>query len=439
MTALNHLLSCIVLSILIFNKNISSANNVDINQVLYNAVSNGLYHEAVDITKRIAFTNSKDELKHTVDTLLENNVKNVINFGYKLWEMEDGGQTIVITMFPELFKYLFNEDEVNIYSEEIGVNISAPGGHSGWIFSPVWKHNRVYFKIMNAFPTCYLGFKSEEAYSCSVVQEEPTGDNYMWQVQPVVHCNNSLNDVLIINKIYDALLTTDSNGKIVADPSYLYESRLQLLKVDPIFTVQQHSDELYQAILKSSTTNAINLMNTLHNNRHKLLITYTIQKLLFVRKNNLMIFAVYLWRHGNSIYVQLYFPDIFTHILNEDKISIRKFGSGFTGDEWRFRFKEQLNDMCSIEEANDNSILYSDNQDLMNFDSRIGVGRSSLFHLEPFKYKGNLLFYIVNFVYHVNCKTIDTNGLGYEGFKCKDLYKEPSRYGWILEKGNLTK
>lgn len=284
MAALYHVVSCIVLSIVVFNNNMSTAGNADINELLYNTVYNGLYHEAVHITKRIVLANHTDQLKQTVNTMLDNNVKTVFNFGYKLWELEDGGQTIVVTMFPELFKCLFNEDEVRIYSKEANANVSTPGGNTGWIFSPVWKHNRVYFKIMSALHTCYLGF-SNEAYSCDVLQEEPTELKYLWLVQAAGHYDDSFN-IFIINNIHNVPLMTNSNGEILAKPSSFIQSRLQLLKVDPTLKLPEpeYNHELYNAVRGvrgEEYAPATNMVDALNNHNHGDYVNITIQKTYF--------------------------------------------------------------------------------------------------------------------------------------------------------------
>lgn len=139
---------------------------------------------------------------------------------------------------------------------------------------------------MSAFPTCYLGYESDVSrpYSCNILREEPTEDNYMWLVQPVVHYNISLNHLYIMNKLYDVLSTTNSNGEILANPSCLSQSRLRLLKDEKatventLNSVQEYNHELYEAI-----TNATKIINTDENH-----ITITVQK----ERNNIMPYAL---------------------------------------------------------------------------------------------------------------------------------------------------
>lgn len=132
-------------------------------QDLYNYVADGLYEQALEITEKMMKHNQK-HITTAVQSLLKDGVRNVMNYAYQLWNSDK--TEVIRNCFPKTIEAILSGKLVQIFNVEYrlplkqDVNTDSYGDRKVWgdattaevnrllwSFTPVWEHNRVFFKI----------------------------------------------------------------------------------------------------------------------------------------------------------------------------------------------------------------------------------------------------------------------------------------------------
>lgn len=150
--------------------------NADIKE-LYKSVTEGLYEKSLKLTDKM-MQNNQEHVKTTVRLLLEDGVRNVMSYGYKLWDTDR--TNVIIDCFPKTFKAIFSGKVTQIFNVQyrlplkLDANTDSDGDRRVWgdatnaamerllwTFTPTWEHNRVFFKINYVQRNSYMKLDSK--------------------------------------------------------------------------------------------------------------------------------------------------------------------------------------------------------------------------------------------------------------------------------------
>ncbi|MGV8004873.1 hypothetical protein QPK14_23135 [Photorhabdus temperata subsp. temperata] len=188
--------------------------------------------------------------------------------------------------------------------------------------------------------------------------------------------------------------------------------------------------KLYDCIAKSDYNNAQEILNSF--NSENLLIKRVINSLLIASNPNILSFAYFLWRTGNSLSVTEFFPKEFVNILDGGFKTITnqrydvplKLGTGTDGDGDHTAYGGAADtDRCSwllVPRQYDNNTLFTIYNKAYNVPLKLGTGTDGdgdhtayggaadtdrcSWLLVPRQYDNNTLFTIYNKAYNVPLK-----------------------------------
>ncbi|XP_063829140.1 microvitellogenin-like [Ostrinia nubilalis] len=197
----------------------SIANNTALKLTLLSSIKNANYEQAVDIRKAFAVSSHANSIREVVNDLLHEGNSQVMSFAYKLWNGDT--QRIVSKYFPLEFKLIMNEENVMIWNNRFdqalklavaldsdrdrrgwGANDEKKGKRVNWKIMPVWRDNRVLFKLLNVEFGMFLklakyedGIHDREAWGSYGCDDE----HHTWRLDPVM-LNGKLMFFVVSNK-----------------------------------------------------------------------------------------------------------------------------------------------------------------------------------------------------------------------------------------------
>ncbi|GBP93166.1 Low molecular mass 30 kDa lipoprotein 19G1 [Eumeta japonica] len=153
-------------SVTLFNSYRAYVNRRELEQQLYYNISSELYDDAVAVSQSLIRSDNTAVVAKVVDDCLKDGVKELIPYAYRLWQ---AGETDVVSEhFPMIFKSLFTSEAVRIVnaihdvalkldehvdkdgdSALLGSGADRTSLRHGWVFVPVWRDGKTYFKIQN--------------------------------------------------------------------------------------------------------------------------------------------------------------------------------------------------------------------------------------------------------------------------------------------------
>ncbi|XP_030026121.2 microvitellogenin-like [Manduca sexta] len=139
---------------------------------LYNSIIVGDYEVAVSMTKDLVKDNKLEIISTTVQRLINENQRNLVDYAYYLWK--EGGEDIVKKYFPLQFRIILGQHAVKLLSMrdnmvvKLGYRRDSDGDRTAygdanhmigdrmaWKFIPV-EDSQLYFKIYHPLTDQYL-------------------------------------------------------------------------------------------------------------------------------------------------------------------------------------------------------------------------------------------------------------------------------------------
>lgn len=382
----------------------------------YSTVTSGSYSDAETFINWLLKTNQGNEIRKVIQKLLDDGVKNTIDFGYSLWEQ--GHYDIVREYFPKEFILMYNYSTVklinhqyraalklnsipNIRGERVayGQTTNSSDVEYLWIFHPTWENNKVIFTIQNKGHSMYikLNGKSDDEGNRMLLGDPDYNlhRKFMWALEPS-NLNGSLGFYIFSQEFGMPLKISDNTHseferEIWGDHSFPYKGKEQLLwsimepfpnippsNVTISSPLEEYSEELYNAIVSNSFIDALAMTNSF--DRH--ILTKTIEKLLQDNIDNVVQYAFRLWISNHKDVVIENFPQPFKLIFNEDDVKLINtkynlplkmdvkvdyygdrliWGDGIPSNEYRHRWRIEpifMNDRVSFTIKNIERMMY---------------------------------------------------------------------------------
>ncbi|KAG6455165.1 microvitellogenin-like isoform X2 [Manduca sexta] len=205
-----------------------SSENIE--KELYNAITAGKMDTAVAIAKSLHRTGGSSNIAKVVNKALNGGLESIMTFAYKLWD--SGEKDIVTKNFPTAFKWIFNEDEIEIVSNHYentklkldptndewhnrlayGTDRGNGGTTFSWVMLPIWKDDKVIFKLKNIEYNMHLRL---DIHDNSAGDRKGWGSQnlddvrYNWKLVPMNHGYKVV--FIIVNCQYDQTLKLDNN------------------------------------------------------------------------------------------------------------------------------------------------------------------------------------------------------------------------------------
>ncbi|NP_001119728.2 hemolymph protein isoform X1 [Bombyx mori] len=201
---------------------------------LVDAITTADYNTAVSLILLLEKQSSGSIIEDTVNNLIRDGNRNVLEFAYKLWIGE--GKEIVKHYFPVQFRQVLSESNVKIINkrDNLAIKLGAAtdsdndriaygdandksSENVSWKLIPLWENNRVYFKIYSVRRHQYLklGTATDGENDHSVYGDDRADTHrHQWYLKPAKLDSQVL--FYIYNRQYNQALklsrSVDSDG-----------------------------------------------------------------------------------------------------------------------------------------------------------------------------------------------------------------------------------
>ncbi|CAH0677959.1 unnamed protein product [Spodoptera exigua] len=156
----------------LFDSNMAFLNLTEIKDILYNKVTDGVYDDAVALTKIMDTEAGSEAIGEVVVKLIGEKCGNVMSYAYKLWN--SGATEVVQNSFPTPFQLILKGEVVTIVNKEYQQAMKLEVGNSktdipvlgdssdkiskkvSWKFQTEVENGNVVFKICNLEHNMYL-------------------------------------------------------------------------------------------------------------------------------------------------------------------------------------------------------------------------------------------------------------------------------------------
>lgn len=207
---------------------LTSLSTRDLGDQLYNNVIVGDYETAVTKSLQLEQAGKSQVIIDTVNKLLSDGKRNVVEFAYSLWNMF--GKSIVKDYFPIQFRMILNGDGVALFNKKdefpltVVVNADKDGNRLAfgdgkdrnserlrWNIKTIWEDNRLYFKIVNTLRHEHLKLtiaadSNSEHKGYSAVASDT--NRMQWYLHPAMYEGDLL--FYIINREFNQALKLNS-------------------------------------------------------------------------------------------------------------------------------------------------------------------------------------------------------------------------------------
>ncbi|XP_049872746.1 uncharacterized protein LOC126371477 [Pectinophora gossypiella] len=223
---------------------------------LYQLVNDEKYTEAVRLSKSLLKHKNDLVLPVVILRLIEDANDRIMSYTYKLWDND--AKNIVNLYFPSSFKKVFNEEEVKIVYKKSGALSLAStktdldrflytdcthndSAELIWSFIPVWRNNKISFKIKNEVYNMYIKLQyNADLYGDRIAWGATSKYfqqvRFRWYLVPLFDMEGNI-QFCIRNSEYDQILTsshcTNENQDVLGTTSWcLVDSGWYLAEVD---------------------------------------------------------------------------------------------------------------------------------------------------------------------------------------------------------------